>query len=309
MREIGSGLLFPEGPVALDDGTVLLVEIARGTLTRCHPDGRTEVVAELGGGPNGAAMGPDGRVYVCNNGGFTWHDAGGLRIPGFQPDDYAGRSIQAVDVSSGKVETLYTACGDRPLRGPNDLVFDGLGGFYFTDLGKRRPTELDAGAIYYARADGSDIRLVAAPVLTPNGIGLSPGDDRLYYAETATGRVHYWEIDEPGVVKPAAPPLSPAAVPTHLLANLGGATRVDSLAVDSEGNVCVATLGVGAITAVAPDGHIRAIVPVPGGDPMVTNVCFGGPDLATAYITVSGSGRLLAHEWHCPGHPLHHLNR
>jgi gluconolactonase len=50
-------------------------------------------------------------------------------------------------------------------------------------------------------------------------------------------------------------------------------------------------------------------VPVPGGDPMITNVCFGGPDLTTAYITASGTGRLLAHEWHCPGLPPEHLNR
>jgi len=309
MREICRGLRFPEGPIAMADGTVLLVEIARGTLTRCHPDGRSEVVAELGGGPNGAAIGPDGRAYICNNGGFTWHDSTGLLIPGLQPDDYTGGSIQAVDLDSGKVETLYTACGDRPLRGPNDLVFDGLGGFYFTDLGKRRPHEVDQGAIYYARADGSEIRLVAAPLLTPNGIGLSPSDDRLYYAETSTGRVMYWDIDSPGVVRPAGPQLSPAAMPAHLLANLGHAHRVDSLAVDSEGNVCVATLGAGAVTAVAPDGHLRALVPVPGGDPMVTNICFGGPDLATAYITASGTGRLMAHEWHCPGHPLAHLNR
>ena len=59
-REIASGLQFPEGPIWCSDGSVLLVEIRRGTLTRVHPDGRTEVVAECGGGPNGAAVGRDG---------------------------------------------------------------------------------------------------------------------------------------------------------------------------------------------------------------------------------------------------------
>jgi gluconolactonase len=73
-REIASGLQFPEGPIWCSDGSVLLVEIRRGTLTRVHPDGRKEVVAECGGGPNGAAVGPDGAIYVTNNGGFEWHE-------------------------------------------------------------------------------------------------------------------------------------------------------------------------------------------------------------------------------------------
>ena len=76
MREVTSGLQFPEGPVWMEDGSVLVVEIRRGTLTRVAPDGTKTVVAETGGGPNGAAIGPDGKVYVCNNGGFIWHDVG-----------------------------------------------------------------------------------------------------------------------------------------------------------------------------------------------------------------------------------------
>jgi len=69
LKVIAEGLRFPEGPIAMADGSVLLVEIARGTLSRVR-DGRVEVVADLGGGPNGAAIGPDGACYVCNNGGF-----------------------------------------------------------------------------------------------------------------------------------------------------------------------------------------------------------------------------------------------
>ena len=94
IREIATGLQFPEGPVAMDDGSVLLVEIARGTLSRVTPDGRISVVAELGGGPNGAAIGPGGDVYVCNNGGFSWHRGrdGSLR-PVAQAADYSGGRI------------------------------------------------------------------------------------------------------------------------------------------------------------------------------------------------------------------------
>ncbi len=301
VRVMTTGLQFPEGPIALPNGDVLLVEIARGTLTRCRPDGSTEVVAETGGGPNGAALGPDGKVYICNNGGFEWHRRGGLLLPGFQPDSYTGGSIQRVDLETGAVETLLTEGDGRALRGPNDIVFDRAGGFYFTDLGKGRVDTMDRGAIYYASPDLSRVTTVAYPLLTPNGIGLSPQEDRLYYAETATGRVWYWELDGPGVPRQTAAQISSTSVQATLLGNVGGIGRVDSLAVDAEGNVCVATLMVGAITAFAPDGQTRAIVPVPGDDPMVTNICFGGPGLATAFITASGKGNLYAHEWHCPG--------
>ena len=73
---IAHGLRFPEGPIAMPDGSVVLVEIERQTLSRVHPNGEVSVVAALGGGPNGAAIGPDGRCYVCNNGGFEWHRHG-----------------------------------------------------------------------------------------------------------------------------------------------------------------------------------------------------------------------------------------
>ena len=123
IREIASGLKFPEGPIALPGGDVLLVEIARGTLSRVSPDGRVEVVAHTGGGPNGAAMGPDGKVYVCNNGGFEWIDMGGGRLrPAHQPHDYSGGRIERVDLANGRVEVLYTHGPNGPLRGPNDLV-------------------------------------------------------------------------------------------------------------------------------------------------------------------------------------------
>src|SRR5688572_1176731 len=72
LREIATDLLFPEGPIAMPDGSVLVVEIARRCLTRVLPDGRKEIVATPGGGPNGAALGPDGKCYICNNGGFEF---------------------------------------------------------------------------------------------------------------------------------------------------------------------------------------------------------------------------------------------
>ena len=294
IREIASGLEFPEGPVALADGSVLLVEIKRGTLTRVSPDGRTSVVATTGGGPNGAALGPDGRVYVCNNGGSEYHSVGRYLLPGDQPASYEGGSIQRVDLATGKVETLFRECDGNALRGPNDLVFDATGGFWFTDHGKTRKRDRDRGGLYYVRPDQKTIREVVYPLDAPNGVGLSPDGSRLYVAETHTGRVFWWELAAPGEIRPHRSPNQ-----GHLLAGLPGLQLLDSLAIDSAGNVCVATIVNGGITVISPDGSKIEHLPMP--DPITTNLCFGGPDLRTSYVTLSATGRLVSIPWPRPG--------
>lgn len=303
VREVASGLRFPEGPVALADGSVVLVEIARGTLSRAWPDGSVDVVAELGGGPNGAALGPDGWVYVCNNGGcFRWEDRLGLTVPGNPPPDgWQGGSIQRVDLETGAVEVVLTESSCGPLRAPNDLVFDGAGGFWFTDHGVRLERSSDRTGVHYATADGSTCTEVVFPLEAPNGVGLSPDGATLYVTETHTGRVWAWDVPSPGeaVVDPALP-----APGGRLLCGLPGAQLLDSLAVDAEGWVCVGTLGNGGVTAVSPDGSRVEHTPLP--DPLVTNLCFGGDDLRTAYVTLSGTGRLVAIDWPRPGLRLPH---
>jgi gluconolactonase len=89
--------------------------------------------------------------------------------------------------------------------------------------------------------------------------------------------------------------------PGTLFYDFEGWQLLDSLAVDSEGNVCVATLVTGAISVISPKGELLRQVAVPKYDVFVTNICFGGPDLRTAYITSSGFGLLYAVEWPCPG--------
>lgn len=303
-REIATGLRFPEGPVALADGSVLVVEIRAGCLTKVHPDGRKEVVAKPGGGPNGAAIGKDGKCYVCNNGGFDFADEPCVRPIG-QAADYSGGRIERVDLWSGAVETLYTHTPRFPLRGPNDIVFDRQGGMWFTDLGKRRARDLDSGGVYYATPDGKTIKEVVYPMLMANGIGLSPDDGTLYVAETDSGRLWTFEITGPGEVRKQPFP-SPHG--GRLLIGLPGMQRLDSMAVEENGNICVATLfDHHGITVVSPDGKLVEQVPFP--DLYVTNICFGGDDMQTAYITLSGSGKLIAAAWKRPGLKLHHLQR
>jgi gluconolactonase len=293
MERVALGIKFPEGPIAMADGSVILVEIQRGTLSRVTPDGTITVIAELGGGPNGAAIGPDGACYVCNNGGFEWHSTGGLTIPGHKPVGYAGGSIQRVDLRTGKVTLLYTECNGQPLRGPNDLVFDRQGGFWFSDLGKSTREHKEYGALYYALPDGSKITRVRDQLLSPNGVGLSPDETVLYSAETLTGRLWAFDIAEPGALRPPT-----GFGPGRCVRTLPDYQLVDSLAVEAGGKICVATIINGGITAIDPDGSIEHY---PFPDPLVTNICFGGPDLRTAWITASGTGALYKAHWPRPG--------
>jgi gluconolactonase len=294
IRVLASDLKFPEGPVAMADGSVFLVEIAGKTVKRVDPAGGVSVIAETGGGPNGLARGPDSGLYVCNNGGSEYR-AGHVSALG-PAKDYVGGSIQRVIPATGEVRVLYTHCGQHRLCSPNDIVFDRNGGFYFTDFGKRHARYRDHGGIYYALPDGSHIQEVAYPLLTPNGIGLSVDERVLYVAETETSRLWAFDIESPGVVRKHGFP-SPNG--GRIVCGLPGFQRFDSLALDAAGNVCVATLMTGHITVIAPDGRVLRQLKVP--DVYPTNVCFGGTDMCTAFITLSGKGQLVSMQWPEPG--------
>lgn len=302
--EIANGLRFPEGPVALQDGSFLVVEVQGQCLTRVRPDGSKQVVAELGGGPNGAAIGPDGRCYVCNNGGLSFRDVKGRTMAGLASPDYAGGWIDVVDLATGRHEVLYRHCGETALAGPNDLVFDGAGGFWFTDSGKMFARHRTSGAVFYARTDGSEIRQVIFPVEGANGIGLSPDGTHLYVAEAHAGRIWDYEVTGPGEIRKVLGP-----VPWergHLLGISPQYSIYDSLAVDGAGNICVADIPRG-IAVFSPRGELIEQHALP--DLFTTNICFGGEGLRTAYVTLSSTGRLVSMPWPRGGTPLHWLNR
>lgn len=299
---MAEGLRFPEGPIAMPDGSVLLVEIAVGRITRVSQEGAKSVVATPGGGPNGLAFGPGGALFCCNNGGFAWlEEEGRLRTYGTASDYETGR-IERIDLVTGEVTRLYDRCGSHALRGPNDLVFDQHGGFWFTDLGKVRSRDRDHGGVYWAASDGSRIVEAAYPVTGgANGIGLSPDGNTLYVAETETGRLWAFAVLEPGVLGKEAWP-SPHG--GKLLCQFPGFRRLDSLAVTASGNICVATLVSGEVMTISPSGEILGATAFE--DRLPTNICFGGSELRTAFITLSHTGRLVSMPWDEPGLALNY---
>lgn len=292
---VAEDLQFPEGPVAMADGSIVLVEIQRKTLTRVTPDGKRETIADVGGGPNGAAVGPDGAIYITNNGGsFTYHEMNGLNIPGATPPSHKGGLIQRVDLKTGDVKTLYDSCDDKRFEGPNDLVFDKEGGMWFTDHGSSTPTGRNYGGLYYALPDGSKVVRHREGMISPNGVGLSPDEKTVYVADTHLGRLWAFDVKAPGELA-EAPPLQPGRV----VCNLQGYQLLDSLAVEAGGKVCVATIINGGVTAFDPDGSTTEHFPFP--DLLCTNIVFGGADMQDAWVTASGTGKLYKCRWPRPG--------
>lgn len=313
LLKVASGLGFPEGPVAMNDGSVLFVDIKDQLLRRLTADNSVVDVVELPGGPNGAAIGPDGAAYICNNGGvytFVRYDpeappgsgktpdpAREITIPSPVRPNYVGGSIQRVDLETKEVKTLYAECDGKRLIAPDDIVFDKKGGFWFTDTGMQEGLTSESGAVYYATIDGKTL-IRAAIVPTANGIGISPEEDVLYVSDTVFGRLWSMNILGPGKLEPGPLPLMPGKV----VQTLPRYQWLDSLKVEKHGNICVGTIFEGGITVFSPNGETEH-VKIP--DLFTTNLCFGGEDMCDVWITASSTGKIYKTKWPRPGLKLH----
>ena len=260
------------------DGSVIFCEILAKRLARWRPGGKVETVVELpAGAPNGASLGPDGALYICNNGG--------------RPPAYAGGALQRFDLATKQLKTLYSASSDGPLVGPNDLVFDEWGDVWFTDMGRTLPRSQELGGLYWGKADGSEIRQIAYPIAAPNGVALGPDRRTLYLVQTFQRQVHALKIEGRGKVAQAD---GKAAIKG--LAGLPGLANCDSMAVEAGGNLLIANWQEG-VTVLAPDGRLlghRSFAPY-----NVTNLAFGGADMRTLYLTANApdGGVLLRARW------------
>jgi len=273
MKLFATGLKYPSGPIALADGSLVVVEIEGGDLTRLDRDGSRTVIAHCGGGPNGAALGPDGAFYVCNNGGLEFRWEHEVRRPVALHRDNTGGYLQRVDPASGELEVVFSHVGDRRLGSLNDIVFDRHGRCWFVDT--------TAGEILLADPSEGRIDTAIAGLEFPNGIDLSADGRLLYVTETYSGRLLRYDVSgrELG-----------AATVVHTATGHGW----DGIALDRAGRIWAANLEGSGVTVIAPDGAVERTLTTPVYDPHVTNVCFGGPDLETTYLTSSGRGVVYA---------------
>lgn len=297
---VAEGLCFPEGPVWMLDGSIILVETGAGLITRVFPDGRKQTVAECGGGPNGIAVGPDGWLYVCNNGGMEIYEENGLTLTTGHPmPGYTHGWIDRIHPDTGEIQRLYEHLDDRFLAAPNDIVFDYEGNIWFSDFGKHVGHTTVHGGIYFAKPDGSLlVRAVDGPQV--NGIGVSPDGRTVYGALSFESLLVGFDVTGPGQLEPQQ-----GLVSGHPVAQFGPRQLLDSLAVDANGHVCVATVlngpGIG-----SADPATGKITHYPFPDMLTTNICFGGADMQDAWVTLSTTGRLAKVRWPVPGLKLAH---
>lgn len=253
---VASGLAFPEGPVWRDGGLVF-TEIYGGVVSRWTPDGAVELVAATGGGPNGAAVGPDGAYYITQNGGLT----GAERVT-------AG--IQRIG-SDGEVAMVLTEVAGLPLDRPNDLAFGPDGRAWFTDpRGPADPAQNDLpGRVFVVDlATGKgELALELGPVF-PNGIAFL-ADGSLVWTESFSRRVMRLTDDGP-----------------ELLIELPERHAPDGLCVGQDGRLYVASTFAHCVSVVEGGEIVERLM---CGDGMVTNCCFGGTSL---YVTESRRGTL-----------------
>lgn len=265
---------FIEGPVVARDGSIVVTSIDRGVLHRVR-NGSASVLAELGGGPNGATEGLDGEIFVTQNGG-SWPASNAKR---------ASPGIQVVS-SSGAVRRLT----DQP-RSPNDLAFGPNGLLYITD--PTRKPERDDGRIWACDVTSGECRLLLTCDWYPNGIGFSHEPDCFYVADSRNKRIVRYPLHAPG------------ALNMEIVFTLTRGSP-DGFAFDGAGNMVIACPGTetvpGTVQVWSLDGKLLEMIEV-GTSRFYTNLAISTD--AKLYLCDSSSGCILWRDWPSPGLALH----
>lgn len=257
-----------EGPSFDRDGNLYLVDIPNGRIMRVSAAGTWDVVAEYDGWPNGLKIHKDGRLFVAD------HMNGIVRI----------------DPATGAVEPVLRHYKGEWFKGVNDLVFAMNGDLYFTDQGQtgwQDPT----GRVFRLTASGALDPLVAT-VPSPNGLVLNLDETELYVAVTRANAV--WRVPLASV--------GTSRVGTFIQLS-GGIGGPDGLALDVEGGIIVAQLGIGVVRFDSL-GRPTHLIELAAGR-RCTNIAFGGPENRHLFITESETGSILRAELPVPGRTMY----
>jgi gluconolactonase len=229
----------------------LYVSVGDDAVAKIAPDG-TQIRWTTAQSPNGHKILPDGTHLLCVAGAVLHLAANGKQL------------AQVASSWNGK-----------PLLGPNDITLDGKGGFYFSDPAGSR--ENPVGAVYFVDRVASDakVRMVAGGMWVPNGLVLSPDGKKLYVAETVPNRILWFAVRPDGGLGPL-----------NVFATLPQTDKTDGpdgLAVDTQGNLYVAHLGMTAVQVLAPSGVLLRSLPAGAYD--ASNLAWGGPRADQLFIT------------------------
>jgi gluconolactonase len=260
---------FLEGPAFDRSGNLYVTDIPFGRIFRISPQGEWTQVAEYDGWPNGLKIHRDGRIFIA---------------------DYK-HGIMLLDPGSGAVTPLLVRAGPDRFKGVNDLFFAANGDLYFTDQGLTGLHD-PSGRLFRMRADGH-VTCLLDNVPSPNGLVMNRDETALYLAVTRGNCV--WRV-------PFVRGGGVAKVGVYL--QLSGGGGPDGLALDEQGRLAVAHVGMGSVWIFdrvgEPVYRVRSCMGA-----FTTNVAFGWPDRSTLYITESESGTILKAELDAPGKPMY----
>lgn len=257
-----------EGPSFDRDGNLYVVDIPFGRVFRVSPQGDWTLITEYDGEPNGLKIHRDGRIFIA---------------------DYKNGIVQ-LEPDSGAVTPVLQRVHLERLKAVNDLVFASNGDLYFTDqglTGLHDPT----GRVFCLRGNG-DVDCLLNNVPSPNGIVLNPAETMLHVAVTRANAV--WRA-----------PLMPRGRVTKVqnFIQLSGGGGPDGLAMDSEGGLFVAHIGMGVIWGFSKCGEPAFRIQSCEGL-YNTNMAFGGPENRDLFITESESGCILRARLPVAGQPM-----
>jgi len=270
LLEVAVGLGALEGPLWTRHGSLVVTSLSRGVLYEVGDDG-PRLFAETGGGPNGLAEGPDGSIWVAQNGGTPRASSSQRKVtPGIQR------------VRNGLVEDLITS----GLDAPNDCIFAPDGRLWFTDpRGGGSSAGPTPGRVCALDTNTLDLEVLVDGPLYPNGLAFGSDPDDFYLAETSTGRVLNARRTSDGISGFEVFAQLPEGAP-------------DGMVLDRSGNLLVAASRANAVFVFDSGGTLIDRIDVGQDEPvMVSNLCLGGPDGDTLFITVFKGGRVFSCHW------------
>ena len=248
---VAEGFQFTEGPVWHPDGYLLFSDIPASTIYRYQPGRAPEPYLSPSGNSNGLTFDGAGRLLACEHG---------------------GRRVSRM-ADTGDMETLVATHAGKRLNSPNDIVVHSSGSIFFTDPPygiDPDPGEQGFNGVYRLDPDGR-LELLSRDMDRPNGLALSLDEKVLYVDDSRKRHV---------LAFPLAGDLGVGEPEVLLDMNVAAPGGPDGMKLDSEGNLYVT--GPGGLWVATPAGEHLGTVEFPQ---LPANLCFGGPDLRTIYVT------------------------